>query len=71
MINKINIDDLFDLVRLYSTNYRNSEAFRISLDYFRRFCNQQDRIKNVLYLELCEYIGEDLADIEIENKLSE
>lgn len=71
MIKEISIDDLFDLVRLYSASYRNSEAFRISLDYFRRFCNQQDRIKNVLYLELCESIGEDLADIEIENKLSE
>jgi hypothetical protein len=71
MIKKIDIDDLLDLVRLYSTNYRNSEAFRISLDYFRRFCNQQDRIKDVLYQELCESIGEDFANIEIENKLSE
>lgn len=71
MLEKISIDDLLDLVRIFSVNYRTCEAFRISLSYFIDYCNLRERVKHVLYQELCESIGEDFANIEIENKLSE
>lgn len=71
MLERISINDLLDLVKTFSIHYRDCEAFRISLSYFTDYCNLRDRVKYVLYQELCESIGEDFANIEIENKLSE
>lgn len=70
MMEDISVENLLDLVRIFSVNYRNSEAFRLTLNYYIEVCGQEKQIKKVLYKELCESLGEDIADIEIENKLS-
>lgn len=70
-LRKISVSDLVALVRRYSEAYKKSEAFQTAIGYLVNAHPDEDYKKEVLYTELKDALGEDLAREEIDYLLRE
>lgn len=70
-LRKIRVTDLVVLVRRFSQAYKTSYAFRIAMGYFLSTNPDEDEKREVLYTELKDILGEDLARKEVDYLLRE
>lgn len=65
-LRKISVTDLVALVRRYSEAYKKSEAFQTAIGYLVNAHPSEDFKKELLFKELVDALGEDMAKDEIE-----
>lgn len=65
-LRKIRTSDLVALVRRYSEAYKKSEAFQMAIGYLVIEHPSEDFKKELLFKELVDALGEDMAKDEIE-----
>lgn len=70
LLRGVRTSELIDLVRRYSEAYKKSDAFQTAIKYLISVHPDDDFKKDLLYKELVDALGEDMAKEEIEYLLS-